>query len=265
MPKIVSVAEHCRRNGLESLLAEYMPDNPFSAEQIGYTSHKEVNWQCKHGHIETESPYKRFRRGYCKTCGREQNGSFAQAHPDMAKFWSKENECSADNVSPRYSKPVIWECEKGHKWERSIATQLAAVSPCPFCKSEENALFAIHPEWLKEWDLAGNEYIDPFSVSRMSNTRYRWICPNGHSYEASPAERIRRHKSCPICRSFASRCPDAAAEWHPFKNDFSPYDVSPSSTKTAWFICRCCKQEYLSVIQDRARRKGPNCPHCRGN
>lgn len=46
---------------------------------------------------------------------------------------------------------------------------------------------------------------------------------------------------------------------------FFPYDVTPSSTKTAWFLCRNCRQEYLSVIQDQARRKGPYCPHCRGN
>lgn len=130
----------------QELLTEYAPDNPFSAEQIGYTFHKEVRWHCKHGHVEIESPYKRFRRDYCKTCGSGRKGSFAQVHPDIAKFWSADNEYSADEVSPRYSKPVIWECEKGHKWERSIASQLDTSSPCPLCKSEENVLFSIHPE-----------------------------------------------------------------------------------------------------------------------
>lgn len=65
-----------------------------------------------------------------------------------------------------------------------------------------------------------NEYMDPYSVSRMSNVRYHWICPEGHPYEASPAERLRRHKSCPVCRFFASEYPNAAAEWPPFKNVF---------------------------------------------
>lgn len=78
MPKIVSLAVHCRQIHREDLLAEYAADNPLSAEEIGYTSRKNVTWRCAYGHTETESPYNRLRRGYCKTCGKRQEGSFAQ-------------------------------------------------------------------------------------------------------------------------------------------------------------------------------------------
>lgn len=71
MPKIVSLAVHCRQIHREDLLAEYAADNPLSAEEIGYTSRKNVTWSCAYGHTETESPYNRLRRGYCKTCGKD--------------------------------------------------------------------------------------------------------------------------------------------------------------------------------------------------
>ena len=188
MPKIVSLAVHCRQIHREDLLAEYAADNPLSAEEIGYTSRKNVTWRC--------------------------------------------------------------------------AAQIHAAAPCPFCKNEANALFTLHPELLTEWDTKRNGNIAPSSVRFMSNVQYHWICPRGHSFTASPAERIRRHKGCPICSSFGMQYPDAAAEWHPSKNTFTPYEVSPSSTKTAWFICQNCGTEYQSVIQDRARRKRPYCPYC---
>ena len=222
MPKIVSLAVHCRQIHREDLLAEYAADNLLPAEEIGYTSRKSVTWRCAYGHTETESPYNRLRRGYCKTCGKRQEGSFAQNYPEAARLWSKKNPILPTEISPAYSKPVLWECDKGHIWQRSIAAQIHAAASCPFCKKEANALFTLHPELLAEWDTKRNENIAPSSVRFMSNVKYHWICPRGHSFTASPAERIRRHKSCPICSSFGMQYPDAAAEWHPSKKRLHP-------------------------------------------
>ncbi len=263
MPKIISIKEYCEKNGLTDLLAQYAPDNPVPAERIGYTFKREVKWICAHGHVEIESPFKRFRRGYCKTCGKNKGGSFAQQYPDFVRYWAKDNTVTADEVPPTYSKPIKWACEKGHTWERRICDQLAAASVCPICKSEENALFTVRPDLLSEWDEVGNNHIDPSSVAYMSSQPYKWICKHGHSFEATPAERCRRHKNCPTCNSFGFKYPDAASEWHPVKNDFTPTDVSASSNKTAWFICKQCGEDYLSIIKDRAKRVSKNCPHCR--
>lgn len=111
--KIVSLAFHCRQIHREDLLAEYTADNPLSAEEIGYTSQKNVTWCCAYGHTETESPYNCLRRGYCKTCGKGQEGSFAQNYPEAARLWSKKNPVLPTEISPVYSKPVLWECDKG--------------------------------------------------------------------------------------------------------------------------------------------------------
>lgn len=259
---VTSLLRYCSDNGLTALLSEYSKDNPYSSDKIGFKSTIPCKWVCSHGHIEYETPYNRVRRGYCKMCGRDCAGSLGQRYPELAKYWSPENEKSAFAVSPRSSVPHYWCCEHGHKWSRTIAQQLAASSPCPFCKSEGNSLFTRKPELSDEWDYERN-HIAPENVSYMSNTAFYWICPEGHSFTATPAERMRRNKGCPVCKSLLKKRPDIAYEWHPTKNTFGPESVTPMSHKEAWFICQNCHREYICEIAARVRRKGPNCPHCR--
>lgn len=258
----MTLKRYCTENGAFSLLAEYASDNPIPAEKIGFKSTLDCKWICAHGHEEYESPFNRVRRGYCKTCGKDCNGSFGQKYPELVPYWSEQNQKTAYEVSPRYSGMVLWNCSYGHTWERTIDKQLAAASPCPHCKDENNALFKVKPSLLDEWDYERNDVL-PETVSYMSNVQYHWICSQGHPFTASPAERIRRNKGCTVCKSLARKRPDIALEWHPSKNAFTPEEVTPSSHKEVWFICRSCGEEYISEVVDRVRRKGPHCPHCR--
>lgn len=259
---VKTLYQYCTENSLPTLLAEYSKDNPYPADEIGFKSTIECKWICQHGHIEYESPYKRVRRGYCKICGKDCAGSLGQKYPELIKYWSPENEKTAFEISPRSTVTHYWCCEHGHKWERTIANQLAASAPCPYCKSTENSLFMYKPGLLDEWDYEQND-IEPEFVSYMSNVQYHWICPEGHRFTASPAERMRRNKGCTVCKSLLKKRPDIVLEWHPSKNTIKPDEVTPSSHKEAWFVCRNCGNEYISEIVDRCRRKGSNCPHCR--
>lgn len=259
---VISLYRYCTENNLPTLLAEYVNDNPIPANEIGFKSTIECKWICQHGHEEIESPFKRVRRGYCKTCGKDGKGSFGQLYPELVPYWSEKNPMTAYEVSPRYSGIVQWTCKNGHTWERTIAKQLIAISPCPHCRNENNALFNVRPDLLDEWDYEAND-VAPESVSYMSNIQYHWVCKEGHLFTASPAERVRRNKGCTICKSLLNKRPDIALEWHPTKNSFNPDEITPSSHKEAWFVCRNCGEEYISEIAVRCRRKGPNCPHCR--
>lgn len=259
---VTSLYTYCTENKLQNLLSDYSEDNILSANDIGFKSTIECKWVCKHGHIEYESPFKRVRRGYCKTCGKDCCGSFGQKYPELVPYWSEQNPKNAFEVSPRYSGMVLWQCENGHTWERTIAKQLLASSPCPHCREETHALFTVKPELLDEWDFAAND-IAPETVSYMSNLQCHWMCAEGHPFTASPAERMRRNKGCTVCKSLLTKRPDIALEWHPTKNVIKPDEVTPASHKEAWFICRNCHNEYISEIVDRCRRQGPNCRHCR--
>ena len=103
MPKIVSLAVHCRQIHREDLLAEYAADNPLSAEEIGYTSRKNVTWRCAYGHTETESPYNRLRRGYCKNLRQETGRFFCAKLPGGGQTLVKEK----SGFYPPRSVPLI--------------------------------------------------------------------------------------------------------------------------------------------------------------
>ena len=68
---VMSLYRYCTESNLPTLLAEYAKDNPIPADEIGFKSTVECKWICQHGHEEHESPFKRVRRGYCKTCGKK--------------------------------------------------------------------------------------------------------------------------------------------------------------------------------------------------
>ncbi len=44
------------------------------------------------------------------------------------------------------------------------------------------------------------------------------------------------------------------------KNARRPDEVTPSSHKEAWFVCRSCGTEYISKIADRCRPERPELP-----
>lgn len=257
-----SLKQYCEENDLLFLLEEYAPDNDLNPSEIGAHSTTLVKWRCAYGHEEIESPFKRLRRRFCSICGKRRRGSFAQVHPDMLKQWSKANNVSPEMIPPTYSKQIIWECEHGHTWHRTIRLQ-AQLKTCPYCAVKENGFFACHPEMLEEWDADRNKGIEPDTVTAFSNRKYHWICRNGHSYSASPTELMRRSAHCPICSSFGYARPDLIHEWHPTKNgDKTPFDYSVNSQVNAWFICSVCTNEYTAKIANRAKRIYVGCPHC---
>ena len=259
-----TLTEYAVENGLEYLLEEFSPDNPVSPDYIGHHSTTPVKWVCSYGHEETESPFKRVRRGYCSICGKKRHGSFAQNYPVLLDNWSSENKVDPYMIPPTYSKPIVWQCKNGHTWSRSIALQ-SKILDCPHCKSEQNSFFAAHPEMREQWDADRNGNIDPDSIPAYSNQKFFWMCPNGHSYKAAPEKLMRRKVRCPVCSSFGFVRPDLIEEWHPTKNgDKTPYDFSAKSKYVAWFKCPYCGEKYTSRISNRCERKGPGCVKCKG-
>lgn len=259
----ISLAEYAKKNNKPDILSEYDPSNPLSPTEIGSASTTEVRWICAHGHTEIESPFKRLRRGYCSVCGPKKQGSFAQKHPELLSFWSKDNTVKPDEIPPTYSKFIKWKCSNGHTWERRIALQLK-LNSCPICSQKDGYLFTLKPELKVDWDEKSNPNISPDTVRAYSKTQYNWKCSNGHSYVASPEKLMRGSVRCPICASLGYTHPDAAKEWHPTKNgDKTPFDFLEKSHKEAWFICSQCGSEYSLRIAYRANRKTESCPNCK--
>lgn len=257
-----TLAEYARESN-PNLLRDFSPDNLMTPDDIGANSTLEVEWICPFGHVEHESVQKRKRRGYCSVCGPKDSGSFAQNHPELLPSWSGDNTVDPHKIPPTYTLPIRWRCENGHVHENTILRKLKSPE-CPTCRQMANLLVHLKPELKTEWDKKGNKGINLEELGAYSNQKCHWICKNGHLYEATPAELMRRKTSCPVCASFGFQCPEGAKEWHPTANGGStPFDFTVQSQKNAVFICGECHNEYTSRIAYRAKRQSKYCPNCK--
>lgn len=133
-----------------------------------------------------------------------------------------------------------------------------------------NDLKTVYPEIAKEWDYQKNAPLKPNEVSYASGKKRWWICPQGHSYQATIDHRTKMHSGCPICagkiiqsgfNDLKTLRPELADQWHPTKNgELSPNDVAPFSNRIAWWICPQ-GHSYEARIADRSRHNS-GCPIC---
>lgn len=131
----------------------------------------------------------------------------------------------------------------------------------------DNNLSSTHPSIAKEWDYELNKNVTPEMVTYGSDKKYHWICSRGHKWEAVVANRTRLGRGCPYCShqkilpetSLARISPEIAKEWDYEKNEISPYDVFPSTSKKYWWLC---KKHGSYLASPNNRQKGKGCPKC---
>tara|TARA_Y100000294_G_scaffold49633_1_gene46769 strand:+ start:417 stop:1697 length:1281 start_codon:yes stop_codon:yes gene_type:complete len=142
--------------------------------------------------------------------------------------------------------------------------------PSPF---PENSLLETHPELSKEWDYEKNYPLSPENFSYGVGNKIWWLCPNGHSYEATINHRTgkRQQTGCPQCsgrvasedNNLLTIFPEVAKEWHSTKNkELSPSQVTSRSGKKVWWLCPK-NHSYESTIHNRTGNKS-GCPYCAG-
>lgn len=125
------------------------------------------------------------------------------------------------------------------------------------------------------WNRLKNEYSEnneiPFEEIRPSSKKLRyWTCPNyGHLFHSPPESRF-RGQNCHYCSNnkvlsgfndLATKCPEVLPEWDYTKNNVSPEEVQPKSSKRVWWICKL-GHSYDQVIAKHT--EGKNCPYCTG-
>lgn len=169
---------------------------------------------------------------------------------------------------PFYSRLKIdWMCPEGHEWKsivRCRVTKGNQITGCPLCEN----IALLKAEW--------NPKNIPFSsdlIKKTSQTKYWWICSEGHEWEDSPSSRGRRSafNECPVCINKIRRekiglealdvtHPELAEELHPTKNgSIRAEDVSHGSNNKYWWMCSK-GHEWQAFISNRV--KGYHCPQC---
>lgn len=128
-------------------------------------------------------------------------------------------------------------------------------------------------ELLDEWDYEKNGDIKPANVSKGSDIKAWWICPEHHSYVARIANKTTKNYGCPYCSGHKTldgyndfknwcitneRC-ELLQEWHDEKNTVKPNEISPKSAKKIWWKCSL-GHEWEATMGSRA--SGSGCPYC---
>ncbi len=259
-------------------------NNPLLPEYFSPGSNKKVWWRCPKGddHEWEANVVNRINGKGCPICSNrliKKSNCLATLNPELAKEWhpSKNNELTPYDIGPGSNQQVWWKCPKGddHEWKAQVSTRSTGIG-CPICCNKKtvksNSLATLNPELAKEWHPTKNGNLTPDNVTCGSHKKVWWKCPKGEDHEWEALIKSRnRGNGCPVCantKTVKSNClatvyPELAQEWHPIRNNgLTPNDVTPSSTKKAWWK-GTCGHEWQAVISSRAYR-GHGCLKCKG-
>ena len=211
--------------------------------------------------------------------------TLAEKFPDIAAQWDFERngDLTPDKIHYGSHLKVWWKCPIcNHSYQKRVGNRTAPSKrsvesdKCPICLGRViirgfNSLKAKYPDVIaREWDFEKNT-IDPDTIPPTYRKKVWWICPNGHSYNSLPGNKIQNTGgNCPYCSS-QKLCretslgyvnPELAKEWHPTKNgELTPFDVFANRNDYAWWKCSTCGHEWKALINNRnvGKRGCPNC------
>lgn len=256
-------------------------------------SGRKVCWICTEHHEWKVSIANRTNGTGCPVCGRKQQvltrnagivaekGSFGDNYPSLLSEWDYENnkDISPDRFSSGSHRVVYWKCSKrGHLFRSTIKDRVSG-NGCPFCSHKQvkkgvSDLKTLNPSLAAEWDKSQNGELTPDMVGRFSDKKVWWLCPKGHSYEATVSNRNIGRK-CPFCsgkkvlagyNDLYTTHPEIAKQWNYQRNgNLAPNQVSKGSNKTVWWTCDICGYEWSEMPNSRTSKKESRCPICAKN
>lgn len=120
------------------------------------------------------------------------------------------------------------------------------------------------PEIMTYWDYKKNSS-NPVLFSHGSHSKLWWKCKNGHSFQETPKNMIRRKvgRICQICSNeknlLINKRTDLLNEWDYSLNNGNPETILFKSRKIVNWVCKNGHkwQDPLYV-----RSRGGNCPYC---
>ena len=278
----ISFEDWCLRNERESLLNQWNIERngELSPMNVSFGSDKSVWWKDSFGNewqsrISSRTSKKSrglspFIDGKLPIVG---VNDLATTHPEIAKEFQPtlNGELTPLKIKAGSNKSVWWICPKGHIHKASPWTRTQG-HKCPYCTGRKvlvgfNDLQSTHSEIAHEFHPTLNGDITAEMITAGMNRKFWWLCPKGHSYQATPCQRT-HNMGCPICASkkflkgfndLETHNPKVAKEWHPTKNgDLKPDQVYPFSNRKVLWKCDH-GHEWEATINSRQQN---GCPEC---
>lgn len=140
----------------------------------------------------------------------------------------------------------------------------------------ENSFGYLYPEIAKEWHPILNKNLKPENVLPGTTLKVWWMCPKGHEWKASIANRT-KGSGCDICawekrkityhntrlqtRDLLIDC-KCVVDWDYSKNKHTPDYYTKGSGDKVWWKCHKCGHEWKTAIVNRTRDYKNGCPAC---
>lgn len=280
-----SFYDFCMQEDHPDLLKEWDTEKnlPLTPQQVTSGSDKHIWWRCCAGHTWQAPVYRRSRGSACPYCSNERilpgYNDLATKAPMPAAEWDlqKNLPLTPNQVMYGSNKKVWWRCAKGHEWQAVIAARYNRGTSCPVCANKTvvagiNDLASCRPDLAAEWDDKKNGCLSPQAVFEQAQRKVWWKCPQGHTWQTSPYNRVRYKTACPICagrspsikkNSLSVTHPELAAQWDPIANgSLTPQIVTAKDLRIAAWRCALHHQWKERICVRAARDRG--CPYCSG-
>lgn len=224
------------------------------------------------------------------------------AHPELASQWhpTLNGNITPRNVTRGSKLKVWWKCGCGswpdgspandHIWQAAVVDRACSGNSCPCCSGKQaapsNSLQATYPDIASQWHPFKNGDLKPDGFTPGSGVKVWWKCskatwPDGefaddHEWMSAICDRTKGN-GCPCCKgdvTVPSNClatthPELLKEWHPVKNELSPFDVTKGQHDKVWWKCHEGRWPNGDYADDHewessicGRTSGKACPCC---
>ena len=232
---------------------------------------------------------------YCAGMKIHPKDSFGQylidEYGDLNKIWSDKNGDLDPMTLAKHSKKKVWiKCQKKdyHYPYLISCDRFIDGGRCPYCVCRK-----VHPkdslgQYIIEqfpgkslydiWDIDKNGDLDPWSISKRTNTRI-WIKCQKKDYHGSYSiltSNFTEGSRCPYCYGRKVHPKDSLGQyvidnygeeflwkiWDSDKNDKSPFEFTPYSNKKVWFKCPDRIHESFKRLCAVSTTQEYRCPKC---
>ena len=186
---------------------ELSPNNTADLTKIKHGSNVELTWICKRKHEWDAFPSTRLAGNGCPYCAgylvMPGETDIATLFPGIAAEWSPNNTMNIENVGKGAGFKALWICPEGHEYPATVALRTGQNTGCSICCNllivkGINDLATTHPDLAKEWHP--DNPCGPDEIPGGHSKRMLWICPKGHEFGTTPANRTSQNTGCKKCK-----------------------------------------------------------------
>lgn len=192
---------------------------------------------------------------------------------ESAVWYSSTNKYPASNVPEDYV--ANWVCPEGHKYRAPVKDQMH-FCVCPYCSGQKvlagyNDLESRRPIIAQELDEEKSGVTARRLLFDSPDTVW-WKCSKGHSYSASPVDRL-LGIGCPYCthriivpglNDLFTEFPRCESVWDTQTNTVDPHTIAAVTNLKVWWRCKKANHAPFQKTPREFLMSRNKCPYCSG-